>query len=207
MRMIDADELKTQLYESIMVNEDMDCLDFLRVESLIDAQPTAYDVDQVVEELKQRSKEYNSGVRLHGKPEEINTMSKEFDSGLLKRIADYFSSVYEGDDKTAPKMELSVEDLRYIASLNVEKCRLQTEINNLKKSHEEYNNGWIPCSEMMPRYEEDVLLYLNSYEVQMGYRAIQTGGDCFYIYMSCDFVDCEDVIAWQPLPEPYQPKG
>ncbi len=49
MRMIDADELKTQLYESIMVNEDMDCLDFLRVESLIDAQPTAYDVDKVVQ--------------------------------------------------------------------------------------------------------------------------------------------------------------
>lgn len=50
--MIDADELKTQLYESIMVNEDMDCLDFLRVESLIDAQPTAYDVDKVVEQLE-----------------------------------------------------------------------------------------------------------------------------------------------------------
>ena len=49
MRMIDADELKTQLYESIMVNEDMDCLYFLRVESLIDAQPTAYDVDKVVQ--------------------------------------------------------------------------------------------------------------------------------------------------------------
>lgn len=52
MRMIDADELKTQLYESIMVNEDMDCLDFLRVESLIDAQPTAYDVDKVVQQLE-----------------------------------------------------------------------------------------------------------------------------------------------------------
>lgn len=51
MRMIDADELKTQLYDSIMVNEDMDCLDFLRVESLIDAQPTAYDVDKVVQQL------------------------------------------------------------------------------------------------------------------------------------------------------------
>lgn len=55
MRMIDADELKTQLYESIMVNEDMDCLDFLRVESLIDAQPTAYDVDKVVQQLDDRS--------------------------------------------------------------------------------------------------------------------------------------------------------
>lgn len=55
MRMIDADELKTQLYEGIMVNEDMDCLDFLRVESLIDAQPTAYDVDKVVQQLDDRS--------------------------------------------------------------------------------------------------------------------------------------------------------
>lgn len=34
---------------------------------------TAYDVDRVVEQLKERSKEYNSGVRLHGKPEEILT--------------------------------------------------------------------------------------------------------------------------------------
>nr|DAM43383.1 MAG TPA: hypothetical protein [Caudoviricetes sp.] len=35
--------------------------------------PTAYDVDKVVEKLKRRSKEYNSGVRLHGKPEEMIT--------------------------------------------------------------------------------------------------------------------------------------
>lgn len=60
MRMIDADELKTQLYESIMVNADMDCLDFLRVESLIDAQPTAYNVDKVVEQLEELEGRYNS---------------------------------------------------------------------------------------------------------------------------------------------------
>lgn len=57
MRMIDADELKTQLYDSIMVNEDMDCLDFLRVESLIDAQPTAYDVDKVVQQLDDKDQQ------------------------------------------------------------------------------------------------------------------------------------------------------
>lgn len=34
---------------------------------------TAYDVDKVVEQLKERSKEYNSGVRLRGKPEEMLT--------------------------------------------------------------------------------------------------------------------------------------
>ena len=39
----------------------------------IEEQPTAYDVDKVVEQLKDRSEEYNSGVRLHGKPEEMLT--------------------------------------------------------------------------------------------------------------------------------------
>lgn len=39
----------------------------------IKQQPTAYDVDKVVEQLEDRSKEYNSGVRLRGKPEEIIT--------------------------------------------------------------------------------------------------------------------------------------
>lgn len=32
-----------------------------------------HDPDKVVEQLKKRSKEYNSGVRLHGKPEEMLT--------------------------------------------------------------------------------------------------------------------------------------
>ena len=35
--------------------------------------PTAYDPDKVVERLEERSEEYNSGVRLHGKPEEMLT--------------------------------------------------------------------------------------------------------------------------------------
>ena len=33
----------------------------------------AYDIDKVVEQLKERSKEFNSGLRLHGKPEEMLT--------------------------------------------------------------------------------------------------------------------------------------
>lgn len=36
-------------------------------------QPTAFDVDKVVKQLKERSKEFNSGLRLHGKPEDILT--------------------------------------------------------------------------------------------------------------------------------------
>lgn len=54
-------------------------------------------------------------------------------SDLLKRIADYFTNEYQGDDKTAPKMELSVDDLRYIASMNVDRCRAETELREAKK--------------------------------------------------------------------------
>lgn len=55
MRLIDADKLKTDLEKAISKNEDMDCLDFLRAASVIDALPTAYDVDKVVQQLDDRS--------------------------------------------------------------------------------------------------------------------------------------------------------
>lgn len=43
------------------------------IHDTFNAQPTAYDSDKVVEQLEERSKEYNAGVRLHGKPEEMLT--------------------------------------------------------------------------------------------------------------------------------------
>ncbi len=51
-RLIESDKLKADLEKAILENGDMDCVDFLRIASLIDAQPTAYDVDAVVEQLE-----------------------------------------------------------------------------------------------------------------------------------------------------------
>lgn len=51
-RLIESDKLKADLEKAILENGDMDCLDFLRIASLIDAQPTAYDPDKVVEQLE-----------------------------------------------------------------------------------------------------------------------------------------------------------
>lgn len=52
---------------------------------------------------------------------------------LLDRIANYFKE-WDGIDETAPKMELSIHELRYIANMNVERCRLIGQVNeaNLK---------------------------------------------------------------------------
>lgn len=52
---------------------------------------------------------------------------------LLQRIADYFVYQYKGNDEIAPKMDISVDDLRNIAALNVEKCKLETKLRNLQQ--------------------------------------------------------------------------
>lgn len=68
---------------------------------------------------------------------------------------------------------------------------------------EEYNNGWIPCSERLPDVEADVLLSLRSLDICTGFRANTEG--CFYIDGDT-YVEYENIIAWQPLPEPYTEK-
>jgi hypothetical protein len=71
MRLIDVDTLKKDLESVTLSNGTL--LSTNTVLLLLDKYPTAYDVDKVVEQLEERSKEYNSGVRLHGKPEEMLT--------------------------------------------------------------------------------------------------------------------------------------
>lgn len=66
-RLIDADKLKADLEKAISKNEDMDCLDFLLVAFVIDAQPTAYDPDKVVEQLeKEKNPIYREDGSLMG---------------------------------------------------------------------------------------------------------------------------------------------
>lgn len=66
-------------------------------------------------------------------------------SDLFKRIADYFANDYQGDDKTAPTMEITVNDLRYIANMNVERCRAEAELRNLKYNKCKDCTGCVQC--------------------------------------------------------------
>ena len=80
-------------------------------------------------------------------------------------------------------------------------------IEIVKQEAEQYNNGWIPCSEKLPDVKQDVLVTVK-YTGFMGMHGywIKTG------HMEAEndwWGDCAggEVIAWQPLPQPYQPKG
>ena len=66
---------------------------------------------------------------------------------------------------------------------------------------EEYKGGWIACSERLPDVEEDVLLSLRSLDVHTGFRSNTEG----YFYVDGEgYVEFENVLAWQPLPEPFK---
>ena len=68
---------------------------------------------------------------------------------------------------------------------------------------EEYKGGWIACSERLPDIEADVLLTLRSLDIYTGFR-VNTNG-CFYVEGTDDcYIPFDNVIAWQPLPEPFK---
>ena len=74
-RLIDEDDVKKMISDTFEKEKDV-INSFWKIGTLmdkVDEIQTAYDVDAVVEQLEERSEEYNSGVRLHGKPEEMLT--------------------------------------------------------------------------------------------------------------------------------------
>ncbi len=66
------------------------------------------------------------------------------------------------------------------------------------------NKGeWIPVTERLPEIHQYVLLSLRSLDVEVGFRAETE--PYFYCHGAdgC-YIEPQNVLAWQPLPEPYK---
>lgn len=83
----------------------------------------------------------------------------------------------------------------------------------VKQAATECNNGWIPVEDRVPERNKPVLVYAESRTISGG--IITMVGVCdkgfWFIQNGVDTLGfpCRDykVIAWHPLPEPYQTKG
>ena len=67
---------------------------------------------------------------------------------------------------------------------------------------EEYNNGWIPCSERLPKYGEVVMCSCTNSGITIScitHKGVKPSKSVRFGQHS--------VIAWQPLPQLFQPKG
>ena len=64
---------------------------------------------------------------------------------------------------------------------------------------EEYNNGWIPCSERLPEEKGDYLVTCNDGKVRVWWFVVEGDFKCWL-----RGVNQLEPIVWQPLPEPYK---
>ena len=71
----------------------MDCLDFLRVASVIDAQPTAYDPDKVVQQLEERTA-FLKDCTMYGN-KTTDQQSKSYDTIMMYEVKDLVDDLLE----------------------------------------------------------------------------------------------------------------
>ena len=71
----------------------MDCLDFLRVASVIDAQPTVYDPDKVVQKLEERTAFLKDCTKYGNKTAE--QQSKSYDTMMMYEVKDLVDDLLE----------------------------------------------------------------------------------------------------------------
>lgn len=125
-----------------------------------------------------------------------------------------FSKAYEEITNLEPmEMTFTVEDADLdklndvLKDINVKECpwfEVQDKHGNKARYYREPQ--WIPCSEKMPKEDEEVLITFSKNMAvgcfcEYGWYVV-SGGEW---YTSCT-EDEEQPIAWMPLPEPYQPK-
>ena len=110
--------------------------------------------------------------------------------------------------------------IRKLRSYNGEGFKIQYVVKNIIKilEAEPTVNHWIPCKERLPKENEEVLVTLNDGDMEVvefnyKYKSFSNGvrhgnGETCWIAHNDVWYENnlyeQDVIAWQPLPKPYE---
>lgn len=115
----------------------------------------------------------------------------EFIEKLIARLEEELTLADKEKERCVKENPLQFDSAKGYAS------GVSMAIEIVNKLAEEYNNGWIPCSERLPEEEGKYLVTL-----KLGCITFADLKDIkHYPHFNAD------VIAWQPIPQPYQPKG
>lgn len=119
---------------------------------------------------------------------------------LIKKLEEYeHENLIEHDSEIANHCR---KDCQYNNDCTL--CVWDKAIEIVKQEAEQYNGGWISCSDLLPEESGEYLTWVE-YD---GYRFIAIDEiDCDGIIKKWNCSTDYKVIAWQPLPQPYQPKG
>lgn len=149
MRLIDADKINP----SDVIGGNNEFASDIRkaMQDLIDSQPTAYDMDKVIEQLE----EYKSEA------EQLGVL------GLAVDMIEVVKLYYDAGDK--------------------------------------HINGWISCSERLPEESLNSVIGWDEYRKRCCFVQYYAGQ--WQLAGKNKYGESVKIIAWQPVPEPYKPKG
>ena len=113
-------------------------------------------------------------------------------------------------DKIIEKLEEQKSGLTEWAEDEAFKLATDNAIEIVKQEADQYNNGWIPCSEQLPKEDEKVYISTKTERVYVGVYTKRYGFEKREGFICDDgFMWMNTALAWKPyvLPAPYQPKG
>ena len=124
---------------------------------------------------------------------------------ILEEIKQYTEDVYECDlDDIVEYQRRNREDNCTYIVQGIEEATefIRSHMDEAKDANAPSNDGWIPVEERLPEHDYETVLCVDA--VDYYFVAVYTKKDGF---RTEDFgADYENIIAWQPLPEPYRLK-
>ena len=84
---------------------------------------------------------------------------------------------------------------------------LHNAIEIVKQEAENYNNGWIPCSDRLPEDDSICIVTVEypNHKTMVDYGWFDRKNVCWFV--GTQEFRTSNILAWQPLPQPYQQKG
>ena len=149
-----------------------------------------YDESQNLKKLDERARGIEQAIEI------VNQLAEEYNpsksSSLAEQIADDLSAVL----KEAKSM--GCKEVKYFHHIPLENVEIVIKaLREYKQDLNKDNQGWIPCSERLPEKDMMVIGCLKDGTVQQFAYTNK-------VFISVHKYTTDDVIAWQPLPEPYK---
>lgn len=133
----------------------------------------------------------------------------------LRKAADTIEALSEklAEENKKQSSRYCGEEKQLIEAMaeEIENCySRETELSERARDYldkTDYDGGWIPCSERLPKNDNYILLSFENFSVPLvgRYESNEDGG-VFYVGDETESCISQDIIvnAWQPLPESYK---
>ena len=108
------------------------------------------------------------------------------------------------DDLISRQAAIDFIDAGHLVNPNEPRWSDNEVVNFLRKRPSADVPHWIPCSEQMPPMDKYVLVCTVDGDITDGQRWDEDDDGTWFIFGDSHSASDDDIVAWMPLPEPYE---